>query len=140
MATLKPPNITALRTTFLQFYAHPTFQLILSILSQNLHPPPFSNNQLKAELADLKSIIQILTTAVSRLQSKKPSMKPLSNVLTATQGKGQVNKQLQTYASKAAATSRPSLVLELGHISPDQRISHKLANAINHELISCSYE
>ena len=133
-------NITALRTTFLQFYTHPIFQLILSIPFQNSHPPLSSNNQLKAELANLKSTIQLLTTVVSGLQSKTTSTKPPSKILAATQGKGQANKQLQTYVSKAAATPRPSLVLELGHISHDQQISFKLADGINQGLINCGYE
>ena len=64
------------------------------------HPSLSFNNQLKANLADLKSTIQILTIAVSGLQSKTIFMKPLSNVFATTQGKRQANKQLQTYASK----------------------------------------
>ena len=77
---------------------------------------------------------------VSGLQSKTTSTKPPSKILAATQGKGQANKQLQTYVSKAAATPRPSLVLELGHISHDQQISFKLADGINQGLINCGYE
>ena len=37
-------------------------------------------------------------------------------------------------------TPRPSLVLKLGHPSPDQQISHKLAREINHRLIGYGYE
>src|SRR6267154_3630580 len=65
-----------LKTTFLQLYSHPTFQLILGILAQSttLTPPP--NNRLTAELSNLKSTISALSRTVTSLQPKMKGASP----------------------------------------------------------------
>ena len=65
-----PRHFANLRASFLAFYTHPTFQLILGIPSQVLPTPPPPTNQLKSELSDLKSTIQALSKTVADLQPK----------------------------------------------------------------------
>ena len=65
-----PRHFANLWASFLAFYTHPTFQLILGIPSQ---VPPTSTpptNQLKSELSKLKSTIQALSKTVADLQPK----------------------------------------------------------------------
>jgi len=57
-----PRHFANLRASFLAFYTHPTFQLILGIPSQvspSTSPP---TKQLSAELSELKSTIQALSS------------------------------------------------------------------------------
>ena len=67
---MDPGNIVQLRTTFLHFYSHPTFQLILGIPSQSPAQTTPLNSQLHAELLGIKSTIQTLSKAVHDLQPK----------------------------------------------------------------------
>jgi hypothetical protein len=65
-----PRHVTNLRATFLQFYSHPTFQLILGFPSQTTPTSPPLDNQLKAELLEIKSTITALSKTVTGLQPK----------------------------------------------------------------------
>ena len=115
-----PRHFANLRASFLAFYTHPTFQLILGIpfqVSPSTSPP---TKQLSAELSELKSTIQALSKTVSNLQPKvtraqAPTTQPpppKGNI--SAQGKGPSPPPPSTYASKAASTRRPSLVLNIG--------------------------
>ena len=116
-----PNNSGPLRSTFLQFYASATFQLIVGIPS-HLSPNQPAEHQLKAELQDIRSNIQTLSKTVAGLQPKAtgpqlplpPSQKPSTTGKPAVQGKGHGQPSSPTFASKAAAKARPSLVLDLG--------------------------
>ena len=133
-----------LRASFLAFYTHPTFQLILGIPSQV--PPTASppNNQQQSELTEIKSAIKALTKSVVDLQpkvneAKAPSVKnppPTGNA--SAQGKGPASlTQTPTYASKAASKSRPSLVLDIGAANPEDRFTPHLNDTLNgylHEI------
>ncbi|KAN0105780.1 hypothetical protein V8E52_010690, partial [Russula decolorans] len=65
-----PRHYTNLRATFMQFYSHPTFQLILGLPTQNTPTQPPPDNQLKAELSEIKSTISALSKAVNSLPPK----------------------------------------------------------------------
>src|SRR5882757_3206003 len=65
-----------LRTTFLQLYSHPTFQLILGIPAQTTTSTPPSDNRLAAELSKLKSTISALSRTVTSLQPKTKGAPP----------------------------------------------------------------
>src|SRR5258707_552555 len=66
-----------LRTTFIQFYSHPIFQLLLGVPSQTMPTPPHTDHQLKAELSELRSTITALSKTVSGLQTKlHPALPP----------------------------------------------------------------
>ena len=73
---MDPGNIVQLRTTFLHFYSHPTFQLILGIPSQSPAQTTPLNSQLQAELLGIKSTIQTLSNAVHDLQPKGAKAPP----------------------------------------------------------------
>src|SRR6266852_8314008 len=70
-----PKHFANLRASFLAFYTHPTFQLILGIPSQVPANSPPSNNQLQAELHTIKSSISALTKSVGDLQPKSKEAK-----------------------------------------------------------------
>ncbi|KAF8488436.1 hypothetical protein F5888DRAFT_1809690 [Russula emetica] len=128
-----------LRTSFLQFYHNPTSQLILGLPTQNQHAPSPPDNQLRAELADLKSSISALSKTVASLQPKaKGAQVPLTPAQTpppkgnpSAQGKGPMHPPLSTYASKAATKARPSLVLDLRATTPDQQLDNELTGLLN---------
>ena len=71
-----PKHYTNLRATFMQFYSHPTFQLILGLPAQQTQTLPPPDNQLKAELTEIKSTIAALSKAVS---GQQPKAKGVSN-------------------------------------------------------------
>ena len=114
----QPHQLEALRTTFIQCYAHPTFQLILGIPAQapTASTPP--NNQLRAELTNIKSTLQALSKAVTGLQSKgapPPKLPPHPpKAAPSTQATGQkVTSATPTFATKVAAPARPSLIVDI---------------------------
>ena len=115
-----PRHFAALRASFLALYTHPTFQLILGIPTQIPPNTPPPTNQFKTELSELKSNIQALSKAVSDLQPKVPraqapaAQPPPPKGNPSAQGKGPSPPPPSTYASKAASTRRPSLVLNIG--------------------------
>ncbi|KAF8493785.1 hypothetical protein F5888DRAFT_1806112 [Russula emetica] len=141
-------HLPDLRTSFLQFYHNPTFQLILGLPTQNQHAPSPPDNQLRAELADLKSSISALSKTVASLQPKaKGAQVPLTPAQTpppkgnpSTQGKGPTHPPLSTYASKAATKARPSLVLDLGATTPDQQLDDELTGLLNGRLQDSGFE
>jgi hypothetical protein len=73
-----PRHYTNLRATFMQFYSHPTFQLILGLPSQTTSTQSPLDNQLKAELTDIKSTISALSKAMNGLQPKAKGAQPLA--------------------------------------------------------------
>jgi hypothetical protein len=138
-----PTNFANLRASYLTFYTHPTFQLILGIPSQVTANPPPPTNQLQAELASIKSSISALTKSVADLQpkvigAKAPNAKkPPPTGKPSTQGKGPPSTTTPTYASKAASKLRSSLVLDIGATNPDDQFQHSLNDNLNgfmHEL------
>ena len=64
-----------LRASFLKFYSHPTFQLLLGLPPQNTPTAPPVDNQLNAELKELKSTIAALLVTVASLKPKAKEMK-----------------------------------------------------------------
>ena len=64
-----------LRASFLKFYSHPTFQLLLGLLPQNTPTAPPVDSQLNAELKELKSTITALLVTVASLKPKAKEMK-----------------------------------------------------------------
>jgi hypothetical protein len=135
-----PRHVTNLRATFLQFYSHPTFQLILGLPSQSTHTPPMPDNQLKAELLEIKSTITALSKAVTGLQPKAKgpqapqSQPPPPKGKPSAQGQGPVNTSPHTFASKAAVKPRPSLVLDLGAPDPTKQPSAEIVTTLNVKL------
>lgn len=108
-----PAQLGELRNIFIQFYANPTFQLISGIPSQSTTKSPPPDNQLKAELNEIKSTLQALTRTVTGLQSK--STLPPPKVVSSTQSPGKITLATPTYATKATTPARPSLVVDLSH-------------------------
>ncbi|KAN0113642.1 hypothetical protein V8E52_007568, partial [Russula decolorans] len=138
----QPHQLEALRTTFIQFYAHPTFQLILGIPTQSPAPSTTTNNQLKAELTDIKSTLHMLSKAVTGLQSKgAPAPKlptPPPKVAPSAQVTGQkLTSAPPTFAAKAATPARPSLIVDISK-SPipkeDRPSATDLCEKINERL------
>ncbi|KAN0102394.1 hypothetical protein V8E52_011988 [Russula decolorans] len=138
----QPHQLEALRTTFIQFYAHPTFQLILGIPTQSPAPSTTTNNQLKAELTDIKSTLHMLSKAVTGLQSKgAPAPKlptPPPKVAPSAQVTGQkLTSAPPTFAAKAATSARPSLIVDISK-SPipkeDRPSATDLCEKINERL------
>ena len=139
-----PRHFVNLQASFLAFYTHPTFQLILGIPSQIPHTTPSPpNNQLQAKLQSMRSSIQALTKSVADLQPRvkrgesQPSQPtpPIGNPLV--QGKRPTPPCAQTYAFKAASTSQPSLVLDLGATNPNDQFDSTINDTLNgymHEI------
>jgi hypothetical protein len=133
-----PKHGAVLRSTFLQFYYSPTFQLILGL------PSP-QDNQLKAELAEIKSTIAALSKAVKVQQPPQgtqppPAKTPPPKGKPSAQAKGQTPTPPPTYASKAASPSRPSLVVELGETLQKTRItSDDMITDLNGMLLSAGH-
>src|SRR6266566_2176829 len=141
-----PKYYTELRATFTQFYYSPIFQLILGIPSQNIQTPPPQENQLKAELTNLKSTISALSKTVISLQPKAKGVQapstqtpPTHKGNTSAQGKGPTNITPPTYASTAVAKARPSLVLDLGTPQEDQ-LNSELTGDLNGLLYESGFE
>jgi hypothetical protein len=140
LITSDPRHFANLRASFLAFYTHPTFQLILGIPSQTPAKDPPPNKQLQTDLNALKSSITALTKSVADLQPKvKEAKAPTSNPPPPTgnpnaQGKGRNPASTPTYASKAASRPRPSLVLDLGATDPDNQLSPRLNDALNGQM------
>ena len=142
-----PKHFTNLRATFMQFYSHPTFQLILGLPAQQIQTHPSPDNQLKAELAEIKSTIAALSKAVS---SQQPKAKGVSNTPAtqtpppkgkpSTQGQGSGNVTPPTFASKAAVKSRPSLVLDLEVSNPHQQPTTELVTYVNDRLYAQGHQ
>ena len=136
-----PKHFANLRASFLALYTHPTFQLILGIPNQvPAHQPP-QNNQIHSELNTIKSSIQALSKTVADLQPKVKEAKAppaLQNPSPAgkpnTQGKGSLQPNTTTYASKAASKPRASLVLDLGAKDPDTQFDPNLSNILNDHM------
>ena len=138
-------HTTVLRSTIQNLYSHPTFQLLLGFPAQSYPHPPAPDKQLHAELADIKSTISALSKTVNSLQPKAngvqtPVPTPPSKPAASAQGKGPTQKHTPTYASKAAATVRPSLVLDLGQDKSQKQLNEELAGDINRNLDSIGYE
>ena len=142
-----PRHLASLRPTFLQFFSHPTFQLVLGIPSQNTPLPPAPiDNQLKAELAELKSNISALSKAVNSLQPKVKGMQipaaqasPPKSTQSA-QGKGPSPHPPPTFANVAAAKARASLVFDVGTTSSEQKFDSGLTADLNNMLQDSGYE
>jgi hypothetical protein len=135
---MDPGNVATLRPAFMQFYSHPTFQLVLGIPSHTTPAPSPPDHQLKAELAEIKSTILALSKAVSGLppKTKGTQVPPAQNPPPpkgnpSAQGKGPSHVTPPTFASKAAAKARPSLVLDMGAQNPDHQLDDELAGEIN---------
>ena len=110
-----------LRASFLKFYSHPTFQLLLRLPPQSTPTIPPSDHQLSIELNDLKRTIAALSVTVASLKPKaketkaSPPSKPTTQLGTASaQGKGPTQSKPPMYTSKATSAARPSLMLKLG--------------------------
>ena len=137
--TNDPTQFAALRASFLAFYTHPTFQLILGIPSQvpPTNSPPLPNSLLKAELSELKSTIQALSKTVSDLQPKvtraqppPPAQTPPHTGNPSAQGKGPSPPPPPTYASRAATPARASLVLTTGVPNLSKHLQDNLIYAL----------
>ncbi|KAN0118981.1 hypothetical protein V8E52_004753 [Russula decolorans] len=81
-------------------------------------PSTTTNNQLKAELTDIKSTLHMLSKAVTGLQSKgAPAPKlptPPPKVAPSAQVTGQkLTSAPPTFAAKAATPARPSLIVDI---------------------------
>ena len=135
-------HYAALRASFIKFYSHPTFQLVLGVPHQapsNIAPSP-PDKQLTAELAEIKSTISALSKAVTSLQPKAkgaqaPSTQPPPpKGNPSAQGKGPSHVNPPTFASTAASKARPSLVMELGAIPPDKQNVQDITGYVNGKL------
>jgi hypothetical protein len=68
-------NYADLRVTYLQFYSNPIFQLVLGIPTQQPSPPTPTDNQLQAELKEIKSTLSALSKAMNGQQPKAKGAK-----------------------------------------------------------------
>jgi hypothetical protein len=140
-----PRHFANLRASFLALYTHPTFQLILGIPSQTPLTEPQPSKQLQTDLNALKSSITALTKSVADLQPKVKEVKapasnpPPSKGKPSAQGKGPTHVNTPTYASKAAAKTRPSLILDLGATSPDKQLNSELTADLNSLLLDSGH-
>ena len=75
LLSMDTKHYTDLRASFLKFYSHPTFQLLLGLLPQNTPTAPPVDNQLNTELKELKSTIAALLVTVAGLKPKAKEMK-----------------------------------------------------------------
>ena len=139
-------NYADLRASFLKFYSHPTFQLLLGLPPQNPPAPAPPDNQLKAELTELRSTISALSVTVAGLQPKAKEAKTSPPLKTppptgtpSAQGKGPKQAQTPTYASKAASKARPSLVLDIGANDSQPRLHSELAVDLTDELFDLGH-
>jgi hypothetical protein len=144
---MDPGHISTLRTSFLKSYSHPVFQLILGLPPQSTPAPPPIDNQLKAELAEIKSTISALSKAVSSHQpmakgAKAPNAPnpPTHTGNPSAQGKGPTHVTTPTYHPYAAAAARSGLVLNLGATSPEQQLSSELTSDLNGLLHDFGHE
>lgn len=141
-----PRHYTNLRATFMQFYSHPTFQLILGLPTQHTHAQPPTDNQLKTELSEMKSTISALSQAVIGLQPKAKgamppaTQPPLPKGKPSTQGQGSAHVTTPTFASKAAAKSRPSLVLNLEVPFTKEQLTSELVTLVNDKLYAQGHQ
>ena len=147
LLSMDPRHITELRATFLQFYSHPTFQIILGIPTQQPPNPPLPDNQLKAELSEIKSTILTLSKTVKDLQPKvKGAQAPPPPTTTtpkgkpSAQGQGQGHVTTPTFASKAAVSARPSLVLDLGVTKHNKQFSPEIVAVLNEDLAKTEHQ
>lgn len=135
-----PRHFAELRATFLQFYSHPTFQLLLGLPSQQTPTQPPLDNQLKAELTEIKSTISALSKAVNGQQPKaKGTQAPTTHPpppkgKPSAQGQGPGHVPNPTFASKAAVKPRPSLVLDLEVPYPKEQLTSELVTLVNDKL------
>src|SRR5258708_882976 len=134
-----PANLEPLRSTFLQFYASPTFQLILGIPTQH-HTTTPSDNQLQAKLSSIKSTITTLSKAVSDLAPKvkgaqaPPSHAPPHKGKPSAQGKGHAHAPTPSFTSKVTSKAWPSLVLDLGASNPTRHNSMEITSCLDDKL------
>jgi hypothetical protein len=140
-----PRHYTNLRATFMQFYSHPTFQLILGLPTQNTPTQPPPDNQLKAELSEIKSTISALSKAVNSLPPKAKGATPASQSpppkgKPSTQGQGSGNVTPPTFASKAAAQSRPSLILDLRFPITKRQSTTDIVTFVNDRLYTQGHQ
>jgi hypothetical protein len=107
---------------------------------------PSTDNQLTAELANLKSTITVLSKTVSDLQPKvKGAKTPVTQPTPptgkpGTQGKGFDHVNSPTHASKAVAKGRPSLILDLGVTNQENQLAFEMVTYLNNELHVQGYE
>jgi hypothetical protein len=140
-----PRHFANLRASFLALYTHPTFQLILGIPSQTPANDPQPNKQLQTDLTALKSSITALTKSVADLQPKVKEVKapntkpPPPKGNPNAQGKGHAHTNTPTYASTAAAKTRPSLILDLGATNPDKQLNSELTADLNGMLLATGH-
>ena len=142
-----PRYFAPLREIFLTFHAQPTFQMLLGLPSHSTSATPHQNDQLKAELLNIKSSIQALSKAVSDLQPKitgapappPPTKNTPPKGKPSAQGKGPTTTPTLTYTSKAALLARPSLVLDLGVTNPDDQFEESIIASLNSNLAETGY-
>jgi hypothetical protein len=141
-----PSNAAALRNSFLQFYSHPTFQLILGL--PVLLPPTAAlpTNQLSAELKELKSTIQALSKTVASLQPNETGAQaptpqiPSNTGQPRTQGQGHAKTPPPTNPPKATSTTSPTLILDLGDSSLTDKPADVLVSPFNEYLRQHGYQ
>ncbi|KAI0280452.1 hypothetical protein BC826DRAFT_1149386 [Russula brevipes] len=126
-----PEAIKELRATFLNFYAHPTFALVLGIPTQH----PSNPTAIQEQLSNIKTQLQALLKAVedkpapSEVAKGHPTPAPPAAVVK--------NTPPNTYANKAKQEPRPTLVVDFLGNPPDQngRMSgHSLCEDVNKHL------
>ncbi|KAI0244954.1 hypothetical protein BJV78DRAFT_1290029 [Lactifluus subvellereus] len=135
-----PSTAEQLKPFFLSFYYHPTITKILGGLpqSQTQHPPPTSTQD--SELASIKETLAALSKAVEKLCSSKA---PLPTPRAAPQKKDKAALPIQTYADKAVAPPRPSLVLDLNcfpHIQQIRASPSIICDWLNERLTSSEHQ
>ncbi|KAI0250104.1 hypothetical protein BJV78DRAFT_1283557 [Lactifluus subvellereus] len=134
-----PGSLEQLRNIFKHFVDHPTSKVLLGSPPQPAsHSPPPATPQWSAELASIKDTLSSLSKAVKLLQPNakgSPQNPPDSTRTPSAQGKGQGNQTSPTYATKAMAQPRPSLVLDFN--AQQLKMAHQSPDAI-HELLNAA--
>jgi len=146
LITSNPEAIHNLRQTYLQFYAHPVFTLILGIPSQNSASPQ-TPQPLQKQLDTITSSIQALSKTVEGLKPFQPTHTAQTTPAPPSkkapqQGQGKSAITPPTYATKAAEQARPSLVFNFGArpISPeDRRPVSDLCQLLNSKLLTTQH-
>jgi len=122
LITSNPEAIHDLRQTYLQFYAHPVFVLILGILPQNSASPQ-SSQPLQKQLDAITGSIRALSKTVEGLNPANPTTPASPSKKAPQRDQEQSAATPPTYATKAAEHARPSLVFNFDacSIPPEDR-------------------
>ncbi|KAH9963329.1 hypothetical protein BC827DRAFT_162465 [Russula dissimulans] len=112
-----PSSLTELRSTYLQFYSYPIFTLVLGIPTHQPTTTPPPQQQLQKQLDSIVNSIQSLSKTVDSLAKNQgtphptPHSSPKLPTNAAPLGKGQATPNSHSYAAKASAPARPSLII-----------------------------